>query len=144
MARHNVFTGKTHTIGELAMTDTQRLVEEYLANARAHAATTYADSKSVRTSNRAADRMRAIALQFSSRSLDDKRTFALLLDDTTETVAAWAAHHVLEMMAPDDKTTQRALLVIERQSSGTGPNALGERIWLENWRAQNTGRPPLR
>lgn len=67
--------------------------------------------------------------------------FSSLLD-ADDATAAWAAHHVLEHFAPNNDTKRRALAIIEREAAGDGVNAMGNRMWLEEWR-KHKGRTTI-
>ena len=101
----------------------------------------YGNRDSVRKGNSAARAMGKLAAKMLSGGRPGADRFSALLDDSQYHVALWAAHHVLELGQPDEPTKQRALGIIERASRGTDANALGERIWLQEWRERPVSNP---
>jgi len=114
--------------------DLAQLLEEYVSCAREHRLTSYGSRVSVRAGNRAADRLRSIAKVIAVRGPQATEAFSLLLSDPDEPQASWAAHHLLELMIPDESQLERALAILTALAEGPTAYALGTRMWLENWR----------
>lgn len=112
----------------------QDLIAEYKGLALTHARTDYGDKAGVKAASAAADRMRAIAFELAASGPDAVSAFGDLVRSPDATVANWAAHHILEHMSPEPATVRAALDIIERTASGTGPDAFGDRIWLQRWK----------
>ena len=110
------------------------LIEEYVSCARECLLTNYESRVSVRAGNRAADRLRSIAKAIAARGPRATEGFSLLLSDPDAPQASWAAHHLLELMNPDESQEERALAIITALAEGQTAYALGTRMWLENWR----------
>ena len=110
-------------------------MDDYRRHATAHAAMEYGDKASVRRGNDAADAMRAMAHEIAGLGRGAVRQFAALLDEPV--TSGWAAHHLIELMAAEPILVQRALSVIEVRSRGDDATALGERMWLQAWRARD-------
>ena len=110
------------------------LLEEYVSFAREHRLTNYGSRVSVRAGNHAADRLRSIAKAIAARGPRATEAFSHLLSDPDAPQASWAAHHLLELMNPDESQLERALAILTALAEGPTAYALGTRIWLENWR----------
>ncbi|MBN1909004.1 MAG: hypothetical protein JW818_04630 [Pirellulales bacterium] len=123
----------------------KELINEYLINAEAAALVDYADKASVQRFNSLTDRMRAIVDEAVTLGQDAVTEFALLLDK--EPAATWAAHHLVEKADIDAETLARCfarveLAILEAESKGDVANAMGERMWLKEWKARsNHSRP---
>jgi len=109
------------------------LLDHYKRHAMFHASIDFGDRASVRAGNSAADDMAAVAKRLAALSPPASVPFAALLDADHAT-ALWAAHHLLEHFEPDHAIERHALAVIERAASGDDANAMGNRMWLEDWR----------
>jgi hypothetical protein len=112
----------------------QELIAEYKGLALTCARTDYGDKPSVKAANVAADRMRAIAFEIAASGPVAVAAFGDLVRAPDVTIANWAAHHILEHMSPEPEIVRAALDIIERTASGTGPDAFGDRIWLQRWK----------
>jgi hypothetical protein len=78
--------------------------------------------------------MRKLAARVAAGGPAAADAFAVLLNDPGP-VRSWAAHHVLELMAPAESTRRRALAVIEERARGEDVIALGEQLSLRDWYA---------
>ena len=115
----------------------QALIDEYRAQAAIHSAIDYGQKASIRAGNRAAARMRSIAQKLTTLGNQAVAAFGRLLESHEPGVAIWAAHHLLEHMAPKPSLAESALNLIQRRAWGAGPDALGERVWLSEWKANH-------
>ena len=113
------------------------LIDRYRRLAATHAAQDYADRASVLAANHAADEMRSVALEVARAGPEAVRQFAALLEEPEP--GGWAAHHLVEQMEAEPELVSRALALIERRSRGDSATALGERMWLQAWRAKGVG-----
>ncbi len=112
------------------------LISEYLASAEAAATVDYSDKKSVRRFNALSDRMRAIVHEVMTLGQAAIRHFSSVLD--TEPAAAWAAHHLVEMVDLDSSTLSKCFERVEQarvqaEVKGEMANATGEEMWLKEW-----------
>ena len=112
------------------------LIQEYRACQAVQSCIDFSSKGSINASNKAADRMRAIATTIS-KSPEAVTLFGNLLAAQEPQLQLWAAHHLLEIMNPDNSTKSSALSIIENASRGDDANALGERLWLDAWRSSN-------
>jgi HEAT repeat protein len=107
---------------------------EYRAQVVAHSAPLRGTDTWVAWVSTAADRLREIAVEEAAHD-PAGLSFVALLEDESSNVRTWAAHHLLELF---DKRSlpveQRALNIIEAAARGDSATALGERMWLEEWR----------
>jgi hypothetical protein len=109
-------------------------ISEYRAQAVAQSAPPRGSDSWVNWVNRAADRLREIAIE---EAVEDPTgsSFAILLHDEIANVRLWAAHHFLELFNKRSlQETTAALNIIEVAARGDSAAALGERMWLEEWR----------
>ncbi len=110
------------------------LIQEYLELTKACASTDYADKKSVRLHNKSVDRMYEIAEKFgyeqTTETIDD---FAKLLEINENKTNVWAAVHILERIPADKKIEEKALKIIKNQAEGDSAEAMGFKIWLDNY-----------
>jgi hypothetical protein len=118
-----------------------KLLAQYHQHATVHASIDYGDDSSVRAGNAAADAMVNVAKRLAAMSPPAVEPFSSLLD-ADDSTAQWAAHHLLEHFTPDDEISRSALAVIERAASGDGVNAMGNRMWLDDWRKRHS-RPTI-
>lgn len=96
--------------------------------------TGYEKRKSVLRNNKLADRVRAIATEINSSHPQMKPEFYQLLFFKEGSVSRWAAHHVLEVMDYDMECRKTALKKIESVGTyGDGVEALGNKMWLDEW-----------
>ena len=92
----------------------------------------YASRLAVNRSNRAAMKMRRIALKIDESDFEVKNEFAKMLD--IREYGEIVAHHILELMNYDTQIQRRALSVIEEVACGDELVAsLGNRMWLVDW-----------
>ena len=110
------------------------LIQEYLELTKVCASTDYADKKSVRLHNKSVDRMYEIAEKIgyeqTTETIDD---FAKLLEINENKTNVWAAVHILERIPADNKIEEKALNIIKNQADGDSAEAMGFKIWLDNY-----------
>lgn len=117
-------------------------LSEYIELARQHAEANDGTRAWVRRVNQAADRMRAIATVQLSGSGVQAHRFSSLVDSPDGRARLWAAHHLLELCTTlEDAVVARALAVIEAAAKGDSAEAMGEQMWLANWRRRGQSRP---
>jgi len=111
------------------------LIQEYLELTKVCASTDYADKKSVKTHNKSVDRMYEIAesigYEKTTETIDD---FAKLLDINDNNTNVWTAVHIIERVPIDKKIEERALKIIKQQAEGNSADAMGFKIWLDNYK----------
>lgn len=114
------------------------LVYQQLADACAR--TDYSDRSAVKRHNRSIKQMQAIAQTIGRDGSAEERTaFIALLEEAQEQIRLWAAVHLLEYISVEKTAEERALQLIRRAAQGSTAEALGYRVWLEQW-ASRTGR----
>jgi len=110
------------------------LIQEYIELTKVCASTDYADKKSVRLHNKSVDRMYEIAEKIgyeqTTETIDD---FAKLLEINENKTNVWAAVHILERIPADKKIEGKALKIIINQADGNSAEAMGFKIWLDNY-----------
>jgi len=124
----------------MSASEVQSLIAKYRSAFETHDQAGFAGARNVRTANRAADRMRKIALDIAKLAEDDKKEFAALLQADSLPLRAWAAHHLLEIIGAGE-FEEAALEVIERSAESESIDAPGERLWLRIWRQKSSERP---
>ncbi|MEI2339073.1 hypothetical protein FA002_14415 [Priestia megaterium] len=112
----------------------ETLVDLYQKSAKIHYEIDYRDKKSVKKGNRAAEDMKKIAQLIHLYYPGMLFEFATLLTNPTYRIDLWAAHHVLEIMSYSPMLEDNALSVIERYADENDFTALGNRMWLDQWR----------
>lgn len=113
-----------------------QLIEEYRSCAAAHHEPNDGSPSWTARVNRAADRMLLISRHVASAGPDAVTRFADLLQAGDPQLSIAAAHHLLDFMEADLAARDRALAIIERAAQGESGQAAGERLWLDNWRAE--------
>ena len=114
---------------------TMNLIQEYLELTKTCASTDYGDKKSVRLHNKSVDRMYEIAEKIGyEQTTETIADFAKLLDIKDNKTNVWAAVHLLERIPSDKITQEKALKIIKRQADGDTAEAMGFRIWLDNYK----------
>jgi hypothetical protein len=96
--------------------------------------TDYGSKQSVRQHNAAADEMHAIAEDAHRRGPSAIGELLPLLDEPP--ADTWLAFQLLKLGGPSSSYASRCVSIIERAGRGSGPQALGARIWLEDWRRE--------
>lgn len=110
------------------------LIQEYIELTKICASTDYGDKKSLRLHNKSVDRMYEIAEKIgyeqTTETIDD---FVKLLDVTDYKTNVWAAVHILERIPADKRLEEKALKIIRKQTDGNSAEAMGFKIWLNNY-----------
>ena len=117
------------------------LMNEYLSSAEAAVLVDYSDKNSVRRFNALSDRMRAIVDEVVNLGQDAISEFAALLE--SEPAAMWAAHHLVEKADLDAATLSKCFARVEQakieaEAEGDLATAMGEEMWLNEWKARRT------
>ncbi|RCS44029.1 hypothetical protein DTL42_18025 [Bremerella cremea] len=117
----------------------QDLIDEYLLSAERAATVDFTDKNSIRELNKSTDRMRVIVGEVASLGHAAIMAFTLLLD--REPAALWAAHHLIEFAELDSETLSRCFSRVEQakmeaKKNGNFANAIGEEMWLKEWKAK--------
>jgi len=93
-----------------------------------------ADKKSVRKSNKLANRIRTIATEINRYHSEFKEEFYQLLFHENERVRIWASHHILEVMEYENVYRKNALKEIRRVAKNDKTvEGLGNKMWLQEW-----------
>lgn len=95
----------------------------------------YGSKRKVRKNNKLADRLRKIPQIIEKEHPESKSEFYQLLFHEKASVRRWAAHHILEVMNYDAAEKKAALKEIKNISQHCEDKleALGNKMWLENW-----------
>ena len=111
------------------------LIQEYIELAKTCASTDYGDKKSVKLHNKSVDKMYEIAEKIgyeqTTETIDD---FAQLLEINEYKTNVWAAVHILERIPVDKPIEEKALKIIKQQADGDSAEAMGFKIWLDNYK----------
>ena len=115
------------------------LINEYVANAEAAESVDYADVESVQWLNDSSDRMREIVAEVVTQERTAHLAFATLLDRPP--ASRWAAHHLVEMAELEPALLSKCFAIVERireeaEANGDFATAMGEQMWLKEWRAK--------
>jgi hypothetical protein len=111
------------------------LIQEYLELSKTCAWTDYGDKKSVRLRNKSIARMYEIAEKIGyEKTTEAINDFARLLDVTENKTNVWASVHILECIPADKIIKEEALKIIKQQANGDSTDAMGFKIWLDNYK----------
>jgi len=121
----------------------EELIREYVMTAKTIVFGDYSDMEAVRRSNNSSDRMRAIVHKVVAMGQDAVNSFAIVLEE--EPAALWAAHQLVELAELDSTTLLRCFKRVElartqAEAEGQGATAMGEEMWLKEWRANKLAR----
>ena len=112
--------------------ENKSLIAQYKQSAETHSQIDYANKNSVKRGNKAAEKMREIALLAKyDETLADELISLLYLHHPA---SLWAAHHTLELLPHSEEIECRALEVIQREIGSSGLNSYGEKIWLDEYK----------
>lgn len=110
------------------------LIQEYLELTKTCASTDYGDKKSVKRHNKLVDRMYEIAEKIGyEQTTETIEDFAKLLDVADNKTNVWTAVHILERIPADKTIEEKALKIIKQQADGNTAEAMGFKIWLDNY-----------
>ncbi len=111
------------------------LIKEYIELTKTCTSTDYDDKKSVKLHNKSVDKMYEIAEKIcykqTTETIDD---FAKLLEINENKTNVWAAVHILERIPADKTIKEKALRIIKHQADGDSAEAMGFKIWLDNYK----------
>jgi hypothetical protein len=111
------------------------LIQEYIELTKTCASTDYGDKKSVKLHNKSVDKMYEIAEKIGyEQTTETIEDFAKLLDKTENKTNVWAAVHILERIPTDKTIDEKALKIIKQQADGDSAEAMGFKIWLDNYK----------
>lgn len=116
-----------------------RLIQEYIEAAEKIKTMDIINAKSIRRRNKIHDRMRAIVNDLASKGQESIKDFLVVLDRKPAAISA--AHHLVELAELDLETIKKCFKVVElameeEEISGNIANALGEKMWLEEWKSK--------
>jgi hypothetical protein len=107
------------------------LIQEYIELTKTCVSTDYGDKKSVKLHNKSVDKMYEIAEKIGyEQTTDTIEDFAKLLNKTN----VWEAVHILERNPTDKTIEEKALKTIKQQADGDSAEAMGFKIWLDNYK----------
>lgn len=72
-----------------------------------------------------------IGYEQTTESIDD---FARLSDVTENQTNVWTAVHILERIPANHTIAEKALQIIKKQAEGDSTDAMGFKIWLDNYK----------
>ena len=111
------------------------LIQEYIDLTKTCASTDYGDKKSVKLHNKSVNKMYEIAEKIgyeqTTETIDD---FAKLLDITENKTNVWTAVHILERIPVEKALEEKALGIIKKQADGETAEAMGFKIWMNNYK----------
>ena len=111
------------------------LIQEYIELTKICASTDYGDKKSVKLHNKSVDKMYGIAEKISyEQPTETIDGFAKLLEINENKTNVWAAVHILERISVYKKIEEKALKIIKQQADGDTAEAMGFKIWLDNYK----------
>ncbi len=110
------------------------LIDEYRKCAEICRSTDYGDSRSVKTHNRSAKKMRSLVLQASKEGVQAIEVLAQLLNESV--ASEWLAYQLLDFV--DDlqpKIELKCLEIIQKiaNDSNRYADSYGARVWLARW-----------
>lgn len=108
------------------------VISEYKAQAEIHASIDYSDDSSVRLGNKAADTLRKLG----GEKLEKNDLLELI--GSEHPASLWSAHHLLELHKPNLEEEKKAEKRIELKISKGGVQAMGERMFLDEYRKNKT------
>jgi len=116
------------------------LIDEYRIIAELAASIDYEDNDSVQRYNTASDRMRSIVADVVALGQIAVVQFSSILDKQHASI--WAAHHLVEMADLDHTTLSKCYGIVEgakmqAEARGDMATAMGEDLWLKEWRRRN-------
>jgi len=109
------------------------MMDKYKQYASICALTDYADKKSVRRHNQAANAMIKIVEQATQEGLPSIERLFPLLDDPI--CAKWLAFQLLERAKVNSDIKTKCLKIIGSIATGEGATAFGAKTWLNKWNA---------
>jgi hypothetical protein len=112
----------------------QNRIEEYRRLSAENEKTDYSSKRSVHCHNKNVKKMGKIV---EGIGIEEMQGFSSLLDEPC--CARWLAHQLVERHSLPEAIESRCIATIEALSLGDGAAALGERVWLDEWRRR--GRP---
>lgn len=113
------------------------LIKQYIDFAKNCATTDYSNQKSVKLHNKSVNKLywiaKKIALKNTTVTMDD---FIKLLDVNENRTNIWAAVHLLELFQIDKIIEEKALKIIRQLVEGDSAEAIGFKIWLDNYNSK--------
>jgi hypothetical protein len=113
----------------------QSPADQYRQHAATCVATEYGVPRSVRQHNAAVAAMYRIVEEAAAAGVEAISELLPLLDEPE--AARWLAHQLLEKCRVPDAVERRCLRIIEELAAGSGADAVGEQMWLREYRAKN-------
>ena len=111
------------------------LIDEYLQMTKICSATDYSDKSSVRKHNKSVNKMYEIAEKIGDVNTEESiKDFIALLEVSENNTNIWASTHLLERIQVDKHIEERALKIIEVVSNSDSAEALGFKMWLEEYK----------
>jgi hypothetical protein len=107
------------------------LIDEYKNCVAVTVQADYADRRSIRRSNRAVARMYALLREAAATDPSSIEALYQLLDDPQ--ASKWLAHQLVEVVDLPAEIEEKCFSIVKRLSQGDGPEAFGERLWLDEW-----------
>lgn len=86
--------------------------------------------------NDASTRMIVVSREIASRGPDAVRRFAHLVESGDVHLRVRAANHMLDFMDPEPDLRESAMLLVRRTAEGDSADSAAEKLWLENWKAE--------
>ena len=109
-------------------------VDEYRQCVEIASGVDYADKDSVRRMNQAVDTMYRIVSDAVQDGETSIRKLITLLDEPE--ASKWLAHQLVASANLAGDVEDRCFAIIEDLARGDGPDAIGEQMWLDEWRSK--------
>lgn len=111
------------------------LIQEYIELTKTCTSTDYGNKKSVNLHNKSVEKMyviiEKIAYEQKKETIHD---FTKLLEINENQTNVWAAVHILERIPTDKTIEEKALKIIKQQADRDSAEAMGFKIWLDNYK----------
>ncbi len=110
------------------------MIEEYKKFSEICENTDYSNKQSVKKHNKAVNGMYKIIEKVAQKGQSSVDKISQLLDDKIS--RKWVAFQLLEKVQVTSDIELKCLSIIEDIASGDGAEAMGSRIWLDEWKAK--------
>ncbi len=108
------------------------MIDEYRKCSKICASLDCSDNKSVQKNNRAVSRMYKIVQTAAAEGLEAIGRLSVLLDEPES--GKWIAHQLVEKADLPKEVEDKCFRIIEILSKGDSLNALGNSMWLDEWK----------
>ena len=114
------------------------LVEEYKGLTKNCYQVDYSNKKALKKNNDSVKRMYEIIETVKNEfAADGILELASLLDDENNRTNLWIATQLLEKVALDKQTEEKAFRIVEKVAKGDDILELGYRYWINDWKSKH-------